>query len=164
MSQQNDLLKNVSVGALKEMLGKLQSLSGEDKKKASSEYTKALMEIQNTGADFVPQSMEALRLNEAFRRSNREQNALDQPQLRDNAEFQVALGNKQRQQRAQGALDLIDPLLTRAEDRTARRDEQQERMLGSLIGSREKLADQRNMVNKLDMLKQLGLGAMIMFG
>lgn len=164
MSEQSNLLKNVSADALKEMLAELRSLSGEDKQKASSEYTEALMKIQNTGADFVPQSMDQLKMNEAFRRSLREQNALDQPQLRDNAEFEAGLDQKIRKQRAQGALELLDPLLTRAEDRTARRDTQQQQMLGDLISSREKIAGMQNMTDKLKLVGDLGLGAMIMFG
>ena len=164
MSQKNNLLKNVSVDALEKMLTELRSLSGDDKQKASSEYTKALMQIQNTGADFTPQSVEQVqgydRARDAFRRND----ALDQPLLREKAEYQAELDQKVRQQRAQGALDLLDPLLTRAEDRTARRDTQQQQMLGDLIGSREKIAGMQNMTDKLNMLKDLGLGAMIMFG
>ena len=164
MSQTNDLLKNVSADALKEMLAELRSLSGEDKEKASSEYTKALMQIQNTGADFTPNSVEKVQGYDLAREAFRRNDALDQPLLREKAEYQAGLDEKVRRQRAKGALELIDPLLTRAEDRTARRDTQQHQMLGDLIGSREKIAGMQNMTDKLNMLKDLGLGAMIMFG
>ena len=162
MSQTNDLLKNVSADALKEMLTELRSLSGEDKEKASSEYTKALMQIQNTGADFTPNSEKYVQGYDLARDAFRRNDALDQPLLREKAEYEAGLDQKIRKQRAQGALELIDPLLTRAEDRTARRDTQQHQMLGDLISSREKIAGMQNMANKLGLVKDLGLGLMIM--
>lgn len=162
MSEQNNLLKNVSADALKEMLAELRSLSGEDKQKASSEYTKALMQIQDTGADFTPNSVKKVKGYDLARDAFRRNDALDQPLLREKAEYQAELDEKVRKQRAQGAIDLLDPLLTRAEDRTARRDTQQHQMLGDLISSREKIAGMQNMTNKLNLLANLGLGAMIM--
>ena len=162
MSAQNNLLKNVSADALKEMLAELRSLSGEDKQRASSEYTKALMQIQETGADFTPQSVEHVKGYDLARDAFRRNDALDQPLLREKAEYEAGLDNKIRKQRAQGALEIIDPLLTRSEDRTARRDTQQYQMLGDLISSREKIAGMQNMTNKLGLVKDLGLGLMIM--
>ena len=122
------------------------------------------MQIQNTGADFTPNSVEKVQGYDLAREAFRRNDALDQPLLREKAEYQAGLDEKVRRQRAKGALELIDPLLTRAEDRTARRDTQQHQMLGDLIGSREKIAGMQNMTDKLNMLKDLGLGAMIMFG
>ena len=87
-----------------------------------------------------------------------------EPYRRGRAEFDADLGTQIRSDRADIGLKKVQPLLDKMYGQTANRDAQQERMLGTLVDSREKLAGQRNMTNKLNMLKDLGLGAMIMFG
>ena len=165
MSQQQPLdLSKVSVAKINAMLEALNAASEADRETAAQQMAAEMLKVQNIGGDPLAAQDVAITGFNKQTDAIRQANIKDQPILRDTANFEAELNQRIREGRTDAALRAIDPLLQRAEDRTARRDGQQMQILDKLTGHSDKLDSRASLDRRLNMLKDLGLGAMIMFG
>tara|TARA_B100000035_G_scaffold295629_1_gene286879 strand:- start:2466 stop:2966 length:501 start_codon:yes stop_codon:yes gene_type:complete len=157
-------LSKVPVADIQKMLDALNGSSGDAKRQVAESLMKSLTEVNAIGTNVVESQDNALRGYTGATDAIRQSTEKDIPIRQQIDELRIKNDLALREGRTKAALEALDPLLTRAEDRTERRDAQQRAMLGDITGHQDKQNSRADLTTRLGLLRDLGLGAMLMFG